>query len=40
VNIINQARNEIGNVFYNLRDENAMTMPDIYQHRIQRTLGV
>jgi hypothetical protein len=28
VNIINQARNEIGNVYYSLREENAMTMPD------------
>jgi len=40
VGIINQLRTDIGNVYYSLREEHAMVMPDIYMHRIQRTLGV
>jgi hypothetical protein len=30
---------ELIGVYYRLREATALTMPDIYQHRIQRTLG-
>jgi hypothetical protein len=32
--------NDLGKFYYNKREELAMVLPEIYQHRIQRTLGV
>jgi len=31
---------DLGSFYYQKRDESAMVMPEIYQHRIQRTLGI
>ena len=32
--------NDLGKFYYEKLDETAMTMPEIFQHRIQRTLGI
>ncbi|MBM3199855.1 hypothetical protein FJZ53_02870 [Candidatus Woesearchaeota archaeon] len=37
---ISQVVAELGKFYYEKLEEDAMVMPDIYQHRIQRTLGI
>ena len=32
--------NDLGRFYYQKLEESAMIMPEIYQHRIQRTLGI
>lgn len=37
---IPKAFNDLGKLYYEKLDENAMVFPEVYQHRIQRTLGL
>jgi len=35
-----EVRDEIGKFYYTKKEELAIIMPDIYEHRIQKTLGI